>query len=244
MRRNASATGFTLIELTMVVVIVAVGLAATAKAVTESAQIGRTTEETRAAVRSSETLMERIRATAFSEISTTYDGRTWDMETAGGEPCGTATCTVTPLDTGSSRWTVVQVTIHAEWKGVTGTRSQDFTTYVSDRTTGSPLGSTSLSLTDVAYTTTEPVTTTTTDATTAATETATTVSSTVTDPTTSTVTTTVTTVPTTTTDSTGSDTTTTGTTTTTTANVSSSASSTAVEAVTAATLRTRNPGTN
>jgi hypothetical protein len=52
---------------------------------------------------------------------------------------GTATVTVTPVATGSTRWTCVEVLVHTQWKGVNGDSTRDFVTWISDRTAGSPL---------------------------------------------------------------------------------------------------------
>lgn len=141
-RRRRADAGLTLVELTVVVAIAGVALTATAGAVTSGAMLARTTAETRAASRSSQSLMERIRATPFNDVTTAYSNQSYAMSTiGGGDSTGTCTVTVTLEDTGSSRWRVLKVTVTSNWKGGAGASSHSVVTYVCDRTDGSTLAS-------------------------------------------------------------------------------------------------------
>jgi prepilin-type N-terminal cleavage/methylation domain-containing protein len=139
MRLRRRSRGFTLVELAVVVVIAGVALTATAGAVTSGARLARTSAETRAAMRSAQSLMERIRATPFANIST-FSGQTFTFASlGGGDSSGTCTLTVADESTGSTRWRVAQVSIATQWRGGTGVSTQKFVTLVCDRTDGSSL---------------------------------------------------------------------------------------------------------
>ena len=136
-RGRKNQRGFTLVELTVIVAVSSVALVATVGAVTSGAQLAQTASETRAAIRSSETLMEQVRATRYADIQSTFDGQSFPMTTLGaGESTGTCSVVVTPLDTGSARWPVLQVTVTAAWRGAAGQSTQQMSTIVCDRTNG------------------------------------------------------------------------------------------------------------
>ena len=140
MKQRRSNAGFTLVELAIVVTVASLALTATAGAVTAGAKLARTTAETRAASRSAQSLMERIRATPFADIVSTFHDQSYAMSTTGGgDSTGTSAVSVTPVYTGSTRWRVMKVAVTTEWKGAIGTSSQSMITYVCDRTDGSSL---------------------------------------------------------------------------------------------------------
>lgn len=139
MRLGRRCRGFTLVELAVVVVIAGVALTATAGAVTSGARLARTSTETRAAMRSAQSLMERVRATPFANIST-FNAQTFTFANlGGGDSSGTCTIAVADEPTGSTRWRVARVTITTTWRGGAGVSTQNFTTFVCDRTDGSSL---------------------------------------------------------------------------------------------------------
>lgn len=139
MKVRRRSGGFTLVELAVVVVIAGVALTATAGAVTSGARLARTSTETRAAMRSAQSVMERIRATPFATIST-FNGQTFTFNAlGGGESSGSCTVAVAAEDTGSTRWRVARVTVTTQWRGGSGLQSQSFVTFVCDRTDGSAL---------------------------------------------------------------------------------------------------------
>src|SRR5262245_62075763 len=108
-RGRKNRRGFTLVELTVIVAVSSVALLATVGAVTSGARLARISSETRAAIRSSQTLMEQVRATRYADIQSTFDGQTYPMTTLGaGESTGTCSVVVTPVDTGNVRWPVLQ----------------------------------------------------------------------------------------------------------------------------------------
>ena len=140
MKRRGRNAGFTLVELAIVVTVASVALTATAGAVTSGAKLARTTAETRAASRSAQSLMERIRATPFADVTSTFNNQSFAMSTTGGgDSTGTSAVTVAAVDTGSTRWRVVKVTVATQWNGAAGLASQSMVTYVCDRTDGSAL---------------------------------------------------------------------------------------------------------
>lgn len=140
MKRRVPSRGFTLVELAVAVAVAAIALTATAGAVTSGARLARTTTETRAAMRSAESLMERIRATPYAQVTPNFHDRTFPMAgVGGGDSTGVCRVTVTPLDTTSTRWTALQVVVTAQWTGSTGDTQQSFVTFVSDRSEGSAL---------------------------------------------------------------------------------------------------------
>ncbi len=139
MRLRKRCSGFTLVELAIVVVIAGVALTATAGAVTSGARLARTSTETRAAMRSAQSVMERIRATPFATIST-FNGQTFTFNTlGGGDSSGSCAVAVAAEDTGSTRWRVARVTVTTTWRGGSGVSTQSFVTFVCDRTDGSSL---------------------------------------------------------------------------------------------------------
>jgi Tfp pilus assembly protein PilE len=136
-RGRKNRRGFTLVELTVIVAVSSVALVATAGAVTQGARLAQTASETRAAIRSSQSLMERIRTTRYADVASTFDGQTFPMSAlGGGESSGTCAVTVTPVATGSTRWTTQQVTVTATWRGASGVSTQQMSTFVCDRTNG------------------------------------------------------------------------------------------------------------
>jgi Tfp pilus assembly protein PilE len=136
-RGRKNRRGFTLVELTVIVAVSSVALVATAGAVTQGARLAQTASETRAALRSSQSLMEQIRSTPYANITTTFDGRSFPMSSlGGGESTGTCAVAVTPVATGDAHWTAYQVTITATWRGASGPSTQRVSTYVCDRTNG------------------------------------------------------------------------------------------------------------
>jgi Tfp pilus assembly protein PilE len=136
-RGRKTRGGFTLVELTVIVAVSSVALVATAGAVTQGARLAQTASETRAAVRSSQSLMEQIRTTQYANIATTFDGRTFQMSSlGGGDSTGTCAVAVTAVDTGSASWPALQVTITATWRGASGLSTQQMSTFVCDRTNG------------------------------------------------------------------------------------------------------------
>ena len=136
-RGRKARRGFTLVELTVIVAVSSVALVATAGAVTQGARLAQTASETRAAIRSSQSLMERVRTTRFADIASTFDGRSFPMSAlGGGESNGACAVRVVPVDTGSARWPAVQVTVTATWRGVAGDTTQQMSTFVCDRTNG------------------------------------------------------------------------------------------------------------
>jgi prepilin-type N-terminal cleavage/methylation domain-containing protein len=140
MRRRVPSRGFTLVELAVAVAVAGIALTATAGAVTSGARLSRTSTETRAAVRSAESLMERIRATPYAQVVANFHDRTFPMSgVGGGDSSGVCRVLVTPLDTTSTRWTALQVVVTAQWRGTTGDTQQQFITFVSDRGDGSAL---------------------------------------------------------------------------------------------------------
>ncbi len=139
MRRRRQG-GFTLVELAGATVVASVALVATAAAVTSGAAITRACGKTRAAVRLSEALLEKIRATPFTDLQTTWDGTTHPIaEFGGGDSQGSASVSVTPVDTGSTRWLCYQVRVVTKFNGGGGPDPATFVTYVSDRSAGSSL---------------------------------------------------------------------------------------------------------
>jgi prepilin-type N-terminal cleavage/methylation domain-containing protein len=132
-----SAAGFTLVEITVAVVVASIALTATANAVVQGARLSRVAAETRAAMRCSQSLMEQVRSTPYAQIETAFADKTWNMKELGA-PMSNGSCntTVREVSTGSARWKVFMVTSTATWTGVAGTNSQTMTTYVCDRTNG------------------------------------------------------------------------------------------------------------
>ena len=141
MKRRSKARGFTLVELAASVAVASIALASTAAAVASGAALARTTAETRCAIRASSSLLENIRSTRFDDIASTFNGTTQSMASLApgttSDSSGRAAVTVTELSTGSSRWKVLQIDIVTTWKGGAGDATRKFTTWVSDRTTGS-----------------------------------------------------------------------------------------------------------
>jgi hypothetical protein len=81
--------------------------------------------------------MERVRSSPYAQLTATFNNQTFPMSAIGAaESTGQCTVTVTPVATGSARWTVQQITVTATWKGVAGTTSQTMSTYACDRTNG------------------------------------------------------------------------------------------------------------
>jgi Tfp pilus assembly protein PilE len=139
-RRGRKRRGFTLVELTVIVAVSSVALVATVGAVTQGARLAQTASETRAEVRWSQSLMERVRTTRYADITSTFDGQSFPMTSlGGGESTGSCAVRVVPVDTGNARWTAVQVTVTATWRGASGQLSQAMSTYVCDRTNGAVL---------------------------------------------------------------------------------------------------------
>ena len=135
--KKRSCSGLTLIEVAIAVVMSSIALTATASAVTQGAILARSAAETRAAVRSMQTMIERVRATPFAEITATFNGQSTAMSQLGtSDSSGACTIAVAPVATGSGRWTVLAVTTTATWRGVSGVSSRKMTTYVCDRTNG------------------------------------------------------------------------------------------------------------
>jgi Tfp pilus assembly protein PilE len=133
-RGRKSRRGFTLVELTLIVAVSSVALVATAGAVTSGAKLAQTASETRAAIRATQTLMERVRATPYEDIETTFNNRSWPMSDLGcGNDDGTCAVAVTPISTGSTRWTVLQIRVTASWKGTAGPATQTMSTIACDR---------------------------------------------------------------------------------------------------------------
>ena len=121
----------------MAVAVAGIALTATAGAVTQGARLAKSSGEARAAMRCSQSLMERIRATPYAQISATFSDHAYDMNSLGAQDSsGRCYVAVVPVYTGSSRWTVLQVTVTATWKGATGSSTQTMSTYVCDRTNG------------------------------------------------------------------------------------------------------------
>jgi type II secretory pathway pseudopilin PulG len=136
-RRRRASRGFTLVELTVIVAVSSVALVATAGAVTNGARLAQTASETRAALRSSQSLMERIRGTSYANIASTYNGQSFTMTSLGGGASnGVCTVAVTSVDTTSARWTTLQVAVTSTWTGAGGPQTQKMTTYVCDRSNG------------------------------------------------------------------------------------------------------------
>jgi prepilin-type N-terminal cleavage/methylation domain-containing protein len=153
MKRSRSQSGFTLVEVAAVAAVAGIALAAAAGAVSQGAQIARSAAETRAAMDASETMIEQVRATAFSTLETTYDGVTKTLASLGDTDVeGTCTVDVSPVDTGSSSWKVYAVTTTVSWSGSTGEQEMSFVTYVSDRTVGSSLAGADVYMADSEYT--------------------------------------------------------------------------------------------
>src|SRR5512140_1251805 len=121
-RSRRSARGFTLVEVAVAVTVAGIALTATAGALVQGARLSKLAGETRVAMRCSQSLMERVRSTPYAQLTTTFNGQTFQMGALGaGDSAGSCSVTVTPLDTTSTRWTVKQVTVTATWKGVAGT---------------------------------------------------------------------------------------------------------------------------
>jgi prepilin-type N-terminal cleavage/methylation domain-containing protein len=136
-RGKKGSRGFTLVELGVTIAVSSVALVATAGAVTRGAQLAQTAAETRAALRSCQSLMERVRSTSYSTLSATYNNQTFTMASLGcGNSNGSCAVTVTSVPTGSAQWTAYQVTVTATWTGAAGASSQTMTTYVCDRKNG------------------------------------------------------------------------------------------------------------
>lgn len=155
MRKYRREGGFTLVETAATVVLSSVALVATAGAVTSGARLARTAVETRAAVRSSKTMMERVRGTAFASIATKYNDTCSTLKTVGdGDSAGTCSVAVGDVDTGSTKWKVLKVTVTTRFGGASGDATRSFSTYVCDRTTGSALGTTQVIGADATTTTT------------------------------------------------------------------------------------------
>jgi prepilin-type N-terminal cleavage/methylation domain-containing protein len=137
MVRRSRRRGFTLVEVAVAVTVAGIALTATAGALVQGARLAKLASETRCAMRCSQSVMERVRATPYAQISTTFNNQTFSMNAMGaGESSGQCAVAVTPVTTGSARWTVLQVTVTATWKGVSGNSSQAMTTLVCDRTNG------------------------------------------------------------------------------------------------------------
>jgi len=132
-----SRRGFTLVEVAVAVTIAGIALTATAGALVQGARLSKLAAETRTAMRCSQSLMERVRATPYAQLTATFNNQTFNMSAIGaGESSGQCTVVVTPVTTGSAKWTVSQVTVTATWKGVSGISTQRMSTYVCDRTNG------------------------------------------------------------------------------------------------------------
>ena len=135
--KKSSCRGLTLIEVAVAVVISSVALTATASAVTQGAILARSAAETRAAVRSMQSVIERVRATPYAQVTASFDGQSIPMSQLGtSDSSGACTIAVAPVATGSARWTVLAVTTTATWRGVAGLSSRKMTTWVCDRTNG------------------------------------------------------------------------------------------------------------
>ena len=133
-RGRKSRRGFTLVELTVIVAVSSIALVATAGAVTSGAKLAQTASETQAAIRSTQSLMEQIRATPYADLAATFDGQSFAMSTLGsGNTSGSCAVVVTPLDTTSARWTAVEVRVTASWTGAAGDSTQTMATIVCDR---------------------------------------------------------------------------------------------------------------
>lgn len=140
MKNRKSSRGFTLVELAVAVAVAGIGLSATAAAVTSGARLARTTAETRSASRSAQCLFERMRATPFADVLSTFHGRTFAMSTlGGGDSSGVASVTVTSVDSGSARWKVLRVRILTSWSGSVGATPHRLVTFICDRTDSSSL---------------------------------------------------------------------------------------------------------
>lgn len=153
MRTRRRSSGFTLVELAVATSIASVALVTTAGTIASTGRLARVLAETRTAARASTAVMERIRATPFSQISATFGNTTQTfaaiaqsqgLAAAGNDSSGTATVAVTDVATGSARWAVKQVTVTTRWRGVNGDTTRTFVTWVSDRAAGSALGSASV----------------------------------------------------------------------------------------------------
>jgi hypothetical protein len=136
------ASGFTVLDLSMAVVVASIALAATAAAVATGAKVARVTAESRIAVRAARSMMERVRSTPFDQITTTYNATSKQISELGGaDSAGTATTSVSSIDTGSTRWRCLRVAVRVRWTGVAGAGDKSFVTYVGDRLAGSSLSS-------------------------------------------------------------------------------------------------------
>jgi len=129
--------GFTLVEVAIAVTIAGIALTATAGALVQGARLSKVAAETRTAMRCSQSLMERVRATPYAQVTATFNNQTFDMSAIGaGASSGQCMVVVAPVATGSAKWTVSKVTVTATWKGVSGISTQTMSTYVCDRTNG------------------------------------------------------------------------------------------------------------
>jgi prepilin-type N-terminal cleavage/methylation domain-containing protein len=137
MLKTRRSQGFTLVEMAVAIVVSSVALMATASAVVEGARLSRLASETRAAMRCTQSMMERVRATPYAQITNTFSNRTLNMSAiAAVESTGTCATAVTAIPTGNAKWTVLLVTVTTSWNGVNGPASQTMSTYVCDRTNG------------------------------------------------------------------------------------------------------------
>ena len=140
MEKRRRESGFTLVDLAAAVAFSSVALVATAASVISGAGMARSTAETRAAVRMSSALMERIRATPFDQLVATWNDTTHPIaEVGGGDSSGTAAVRVVPLETGSTKWSVYEVTVTSTFRGAAGENSSTLVTYVCDRFSASSM---------------------------------------------------------------------------------------------------------
>jgi prepilin-type N-terminal cleavage/methylation domain-containing protein len=132
-----SHRGFTLVEVAVAVTVAGIALTATASAIVQGARLSQVAAETRNAMRCSQSLMERVRSTPYAQLTATFNNQTFAMSAIGaGDSAGQCTVTVTPVSTGSARWTVQLITVTSTWTGVSGITSNTMCTYACDRTNG------------------------------------------------------------------------------------------------------------
>lgn len=134
MKPRQRQRGFTLVELVATIAVGSVALLGTLSAVLMGANVSRTAAETRAAARTSASMMEQIRSVPFVDLETTFDGTTHDFSAL--LPSGTegqVDVAVTDVEGGNARWPVKRVELTASWQGADGRRVLSFATFVSDR---------------------------------------------------------------------------------------------------------------
>jgi type II secretory pathway pseudopilin PulG len=126
--------GFTMVEFAAAMSVGAIALVATASSVVSAAKISRTTAQTRATMQAMSTLLERVRTTPYADIQSSFGGRSLTLDTLGVvSSTGTATVSVTPIDTGDARWGCLEIRVTST---IGSGDQRSLVTYVCDRNVG------------------------------------------------------------------------------------------------------------